>query len=92
MDQFVHVAHGCKIGRGALLMAHAMIAGSVTIGRYCWIAPGTNVINKATIGDFAMTGVGATVIDDVEPNALVVGVPARKIRDRFAPDDPMLRL
>lgn len=92
VDQNVHIAHGVTIGEGTLVMASAMIAGSTKIGRYCWIGPGTNIINKVTIGDFAMTGIGANVVRDVEPNALVVGNPAKKLRDRFDAGDPMLRL
>jgi UDP-3-O-[3-hydroxymyristoyl] glucosamine N-acyltransferase len=92
IDQFVHVAHGVHIGEGSLVIAHAMIGGSSRIGRYCWIAPGTQIINKVTLGDFAMTGVGAIVIRDVEFNALVVGNPARKLRNRFEADDPSLLL
>ena len=92
IDHLVHVAHGCRIGQGTLVIAGAMLAGSTDIGRYCWIAPGTQVINGATVGDFALTGMGAVVIEDVAPNSVVVGVPARKIRDRFEPGDPILSL
>jgi virginiamycin A acetyltransferase len=52
-----------------------------------WI--GHNVIILAgckTIGRGAIIGAGSIVTRDVEPYAVVAGNPARKLRDRFAPD------
>ena len=38
------------------------------------------------IGDGAVIGSGSVVTKDVEPYSIVVGVPAKKIRDRFPKD------
>jgi len=58
------------------------------IGNDVWI--GANVfINGSTvtsIGDGAVIGAGAVVLEDVPPYAVVVGVPAKIKRYRYAPD------
>jgi len=53
------------------------------IGNDVWI--GTNALIKAglKIGDGAVIGAGAVVVKDVEPYAIVVGVPAKLTRYRF---------
>jgi len=81
IDNLVHIAHGVIIGKNSLIIANAMIAGSVVIGENTWIAPSTSVINGGKIGSNSMTGMGAVVVKEVEDNSLVVGVPAKKIKD-----------
>jgi len=43
------------------------------------IGANATIVCGATIGEYAMIGAGAVVRGDVEPYALVVGVPARRI-------------
>lgn len=58
------------------------------IGNDVWI--GTNAFidcsKVSSIGDGAIIGAGAVVLQDVPPYAVVVGVPAKVIRYRFSPD------
>lgn len=81
IDNLVHIAHGVTIGQGSLIIANSMIAGSAIIEDNVWIAPSTSVINGGLIKSNAMTGLGAVVLHSVEENSLVVGVPAKKIKD-----------
>lgn len=63
---------------------HRTIDGrSVIIGNDVWI--GNNVLIKGgvRIGDGAIVAMGAVVTKDVEPFAIVGGVPARIIKYRF---------
>lgn len=92
VDQLVHIAHNCHIKRGTLIPAGAMLAGSVTVGEHSWIAPETAINNGITLGKCSMTGTGAVVIEDVGDNELVVGVPAKKKRDRFPGGYPLLEV
>lgn len=77
VDNLVHIAHNCVIGKGALITACAELSGSVKVGQSSWIGPNASVIESRRIGDGAMIGIGAVVIKDVEPGAIVAGNPAK---------------
>lgn len=80
IDNLVHVAHNADIGEHTALVAHSMIAGSVTIGAGSWIAPHVAIRDRQTLGKNVLAGLGAVVVSDVEDNQTVVGVPAKGIR------------
>jgi phosphonate metabolism protein (transferase hexapeptide repeat family) len=58
----------------------------VAIGNDVWIGHSASIMAGVTIGDGAAVGAGSVVTKDVEPYAVVAGVPARTIRMRFPPD------
>ena len=61
-------------------------AKRVSLGHDVWIGHGVTVMPGVTIGNGAAVGSGAVVTHDVEPYAVVAGVPARRLRMRFDPD------
>lgn len=60
-------------------------ADRVLIGNDVWIGHGAIILPGVTVGDGAVIAAGAVVSRDVAPYTIVGGVPARRIRDRFAP-------
>ena len=54
----------------------------VRIGSDVWIGSGAVIMPGITIGDGAVVGAGAIVLEDVQPNAIVVGNPARVLKYR----------
>jgi len=54
----------------------------VIIGNDVWIGACATILDGVTIGDHAIIAAGAVVTRDVEPYAIVAGVPARKVRSR----------
>lgn len=54
----------------------------ITIGDYVWIGVNATILKGVTIGEGAVVAAGAVVTKDVEPYAIVAGVPARKIGER----------
>jgi len=61
--------------------------GDIVIGNDVWIGYDAVVMPGVTVGDGAIIGARAVVTKDVEPYAIVVGVPARAIRKRFSDGD-----
>lgn len=66
----------------------------VEIGNDVWIGANVILLPGVKIGDGAVLAAGAVVTKDVEPYAIVGGVPAKTIRMRFSDDviEKMLRI
>lgn len=58
--------------------------GDIVIGNDVWIGYEAVIMAGVTIGDGAIIGTRAVVTRDVEPYAIVGGVPAKPIRKRFS--------
>lgn len=58
--------------------------GDIVIGNDVWIGYEAIIFAGVTIGDGAIIGSRAVVTKDVPPYAIVGGVPARLIRERFS--------
>lgn len=57
--------------------------GPIEVGNDVWIGTRATILSGVTIGDGAIVGAGAVVTSDVEPYAVVAGVPAERIGWRF---------
>jgi UDP-3-O-[3-hydroxymyristoyl] glucosamine N-acyltransferase len=79
VDNLVHIAHGVQIGENSLVIANAMVAGSVKIGKNVWVAPSSSIRQKLTIEDNSTIGMGSVVVKNVGESDIVAGVPAKKI-------------
>ena len=58
--------------------------GPVIVKDDVWIGMGATILSGVTIGQGAIIAAGAVVTKDVEPYAIVGGVPAKLIRYRFS--------
>jgi acetyltransferase-like isoleucine patch superfamily enzyme len=52
----------------------------IVIGDGAWVGAGATVVGPVTIGAGAVIAAGAVVVDDVPPDSLAAGVPARVIK------------
>lgn len=90
------IGRGCNVSSGAQILSHSTVRRCVTerkfpdadrkpteIGDFVFIGANAVVQMGARIGDHSVIGAGAVVLEDtvVPPYSLVVGVPARVVRD-----------
>lgn len=74
-----HIGHNNYIGKNASIVCSKLF-GSVNVGENAYVSAST-VRNQARIGKDAIVGMGSVVTADVEENKIVVGVPAKVIRE-----------
>ncbi|WP_052383581.1 putative colanic acid biosynthesis acetyltransferase [Pseudacidovorax intermedius] len=58
-------------------------ARPISVGSRSWLAADTFVGPGVTIGDDVVVGARCSVFQDIVPNSVVVGTPARRVKDRF---------
>lgn len=75
------VEHHVVVGQAAHIAPHVTLTGRVRVGAGTFIGAGATVIPEVTIGAAAVVGAGATVVRDVPDGVLVVGTPARIVRE-----------
>lgn len=90
------IGRGCNISSGAQILSHSTARRCVTerkhpdidkkpteLGDFVFVGANAVVQMGATVGDHSIIGAGAVVIEDavIPPYSLVVGVPARVVRD-----------
>jgi sugar O-acyltransferase (sialic acid O-acetyltransferase NeuD family) len=80
-----HVSHDCAIGDFVTFASAVQCLGHVTVGDHAFLGAGALIRQGAAgaplrIGEGAVVGMGAVVLEDVEPHTTVVGNPARPLR------------
>jgi len=75
------IDHGTTIGKGCHIMSGAVITGGVKVSNYATIGANATVLPYLTIGSGAYIGAGSVVTHDVKKNEIVVGNPAKKIKN-----------
>ena len=75
------VDHDCQVGDHAFLGPGVHLGGAVEVGKMAFLGLGAVVLPGVKVGEGAVVGAGAVVTKDVEPWTMVVGVPARCVRE-----------
>lgn len=78
------VEHDCTVGSHAHVATGARLASTVAVGEGAHIGVGASVRQCIRIGPYAQVGAGAVVVRDVPPGVVVVGVPARVLKEAGA--------
>jgi len=78
------IGHDVIIGEYCVIAPNAIVSGNSKIGNNCYLGSGAIIRNETTIGDNSIIGMGAVVLEDVAPNSVMVGNPAKFIRNNDA--------
>lgn len=84
IDNLTHIAHNARIGKHCTINVQAAICGSVVIGAYSHIAPHVCIREKLTIGHHVLVGMSSLVTKDIGDNLVVMGIPAKPIRNNVS--------
>ncbi len=82
----VSISAGVIIGHDSVVEAYSMLAprvvlsGFTSIGRACYIGAGAMLRQHVQVGEGALVGMGAVVLDVVDPETTVIGIPSKPLR------------
>ncbi|HAM34315.1 MAG TPA: sugar acetyltransferase [Elusimicrobia bacterium] len=74
------VDHECEIEDGAHIAPGARLAARVSVGRGAWVGIGAAIKEGVRIGSGAVVGAGSVVLEDIAPDVVAYGAPARTVR------------
>lgn len=79
------INHDDVLGDDVCLCSNVTLAGNLHVEAGVYMGQASTVRQHLRIGKDSFIGMGAVVVSDVPPNVVMVGNPARKLKDRFAP-------
>jgi sugar O-acyltransferase (sialic acid O-acetyltransferase NeuD family) len=80
------ISHDCVVGEYAVATSNVLIASEAKVGRNCYLGSACSMLPGVTIGEGSLVGLGAVVLRDIAPYKVVVGNPARVLRDARPPE------
>jgi len=84
-----NIGHDAVIGDFVTMSSLALVLGKTNVGEGCYLGGGCRIKDHLKIGEWALIGLGAVIIKNVEPYNVVVGNPGRII-EILNPDDFIL--
>lgn len=75
------LSHDDEIGDYTIITGGVAISGSVKVGRSCYLGTNCSIHQSVAIGEGSLIGMGSVVRHDVPPRSVVVGNPARILRE-----------
>jgi UDP-3-O-[3-hydroxymyristoyl] glucosamine N-acyltransferase len=83
LDNMVHIAHNCRIGRHVVIAAQTGLSGGVVVEDYAVIGGQVGIGDKARIESGAVLGSGCGILTSkiVRKGQVVWGTPARPLKE-----------
>lgn len=78
------IEHHCTIGHNVLIAPGVSLAGAVVVEDHCFLGVGACIMPEITVGTGSLLGAGSVVTTAIAAHSVVVGHPARRIRDTSA--------
>ncbi|MDN8617545.1 acetyltransferase [Variovorax ginsengisoli] len=82
INTLASVDHDGTIGEAVHIAPHCGLAGNVHVATRAFLGVGCKVLPGVFIGADAVAGAGSVIISNVAPNARIVGVPAKNLKER----------
>jgi len=85
LDNMVHIAHNCRIGRNVVIAAQTGLSGGVIVEDYAVIGGQVGIGDKAVIQSRAVLGSGSGVLTSkiVRGGQVMWGTPARPLKEHL---------
>ena len=81
IDNQVHIAHNCIIGKNSILAGKSAISGSVKLGENVILAGDVGIADNISIGSNSLLSAGTKVFKNFPENSKIGGYPARSLYD-----------
>jgi UDP-3-O-[3-hydroxymyristoyl] glucosamine N-acyltransferase len=81
IDNQVQIAHNVKIGSFCIIASQVGIAGSTVLGNNVLIGGQAGISDHLKIGNNVKIGGKSGVVSDIEDNKIVMGYPAKSLRE-----------
>jgi len=77
------ISHHSQVRDYSCVASCAAISGKVLIKESSYVGAGSTIIENKIVGKYSLVGAGSVVIKNVDDNSVVVGNPARFLRNTF---------
>ena len=77
------IDHECSVGEGVHVMGGVSIAGRVKIKKYATIGTNATIIPDIEVASGSYVGAGAVVVKNIKKNQIVIGNPAKFLKDNI---------
>jgi len=85
IDMMCQIGHNTTIGENTVITVGSIILGSAWIGRNSYIGAHSIIRNECSLGDTVLVGMGSVVTKSFPDNVVLIGSPARIIRENPEP-------
>jgi UDP-3-O-[3-hydroxymyristoyl] glucosamine N-acyltransferase len=80
LDNLVQIAHNVRLGQNCVICAQVGIAGSTVVGDGVMMGGQVGVVDHVKIGDGARIAAMSGIMRNVEPRAVLGGIPAQPLK------------
>ena len=80
IDHYAHIGHNTSVGEDCIIAAGVVLCGKSKLGSRSWAGVNCVIKEGIKVGKDCIIGISAVVLNDVNDNTTVVGVPAKEIK------------
>lgn len=81
------ISHDCSVGDYTCIAGGVCISGGVRVADSCYLGTNAALIGNITVGGTSLVGMGSVVLENVPENTVVIGSPARRLRQTIETPD-----